>query len=372
LPDGGFTNELGEIEMTRTALGLCIAAALLASTVEANGPAASIDTSTGQPAGVLKAGHVMSPITASEKAQIAERLSLTQSILERIAPEAKALGLSGGWRSSMSNQLLALPVAQLRSVAVVGGYAATLDAVRKPTATMQKALGDANQDLVYRPVTPCRYIDTRNVGGKISGSRTFDYDAASEAYGGDVGCRPYAMFGGGLLALSMNFTILDPGGAPGFLRAKPFGSTSATSLVNWYAVGPSVQVGNAGIVTNDNGAAAEELQVDTSSSVHVIADIFGGFVRATENASALECTTGDSGSVSVPAFSDGDVTGSACAVGYSLTGISCHWGGSANNGPLFTFVLNVNGTDGRCRAHNATASAQNLYIRNKCCRVPAY
>jgi hypothetical protein len=332
----------------------------------------SIDPATGQPLGVLKAGRTKMPITASEKAQIAERLSLTQSIIERMAPEAKALGLADGWRSNMANQLLALPVAQLRSVAAAGGYAATLDAVRKPPATMQKALGDANQDLVYRPVTPCRFIDTRNVGGKISGSRTFDYDAADQAYGGNVGCRPTAMFGSGLLALSMNFTIVDPSAAPGFMRAKPFGSTSSTSLLNWYEVGASVQAANSGIITNDNIGAGAELQIDTSTAVHVIADIFGGFVRATENASALDCTTVDTANVSVPAFSNGDVTSLACPAGYSLTAISCFWLGSANNGPIFAFVLNLNDTDGRCRAENTTASAQLLYIRNKCCRVPAY
>ena len=38
-----------------------------------------------------------------------------------------------------------------------------------------KALGDANADLTYTPVTPCRLVDTRVVGGPIATNASRDF-----------------------------------------------------------------------------------------------------------------------------------------------------------------------------------------------------
>ena len=54
---------------------------------------------------------------------------------------------------------------------------------------MQKSLGDSANDLVYKPIAPCRFVDTRVAGGKIAGSRTFDISQAGNVYGGDVNCN---------------------------------------------------------------------------------------------------------------------------------------------------------------------------------------
>ena len=40
------------------------------------------------------------------------------------------------------------------------------------------AFGGNSTELVYIPLTPCRFIDSRNVGGPLVGTAAFDLDLA--------------------------------------------------------------------------------------------------------------------------------------------------------------------------------------------------
>ena len=120
------------------------------------------------------------------------------------------------------------------------------------------AFGGNSTELVYIPLTPCRFIDSRNVGGPLVGTAAFDLDLAGNTYGGSAACAPAAAVGGNanlIGAIAINVAIVSPTAAPGFVGARPFGATTTTALVNWYQAGASVQASNAGVVTTDQSAS---------------------------------------------------------------------------------------------------------------------
>src|SRR5438552_9250132 len=100
-----------------------------------------------------------------------------------------------------------------------------------------KALGDAGDDVVYTPVTPCRLVDTRNAFAAV-------YQGAGAFTGGEI--RNYAVQGGNGVCLSQLPGGLNPsavqlqvfgipvnGGASGDVEILPQGSTfgSTATLV---------------------------------------------------------------------------------------------------------------------------------------------
>src|SRR5439155_22106703 len=110
---------------------------------------------------------------------------------------------------------------------------------------------------VYRPIPPCRYIDSRNVLGPISGSRTYDLDGTGSPWGGSASCNPVTASGvlnaDDFAAVAINVTIIGPTGAPGFIGARPVGSPNTTSLVNWFQAGATVQPASAGVISTFQG-----------------------------------------------------------------------------------------------------------------------
>jgi len=179
--------------------------------------------------------------------------------------------------------LLGLSSARLAEVARLGSYGAVFAAAAKPET---KALGEAGNDLVFKPFVPCRYIDTRGPGGKISGVRTFDLANAGPVYGGNAGCDPKTLAGvaneDAIGALAVNIALVDTSGGapPGFLTMRPAGSTELTALGNWFIASPSAQDSNAAVVAIDQTAQAPEVEIYTSGPVHVIVDLLGERDRA--------------------------------------------------------------------------------------------
>ena len=154
-------------------------------------------------------------------------------------------------------------------------------------------LGSSAVELVYYPITPCRYIDTRFQGGPLAGTRTYDLAFTGGAFGGSIGCDPKAAVGGNednIGALAMNVAIVGPTAAPGFVGVRPAGGSATTALVNWWEQGPNVQASNAGVVsTNQSAVTTAEIEF-FGSPTQFIVDIFGVFAAPT--ATALDCVDG--------------------------------------------------------------------------------
>ncbi len=219
-------------------------------------------------------------ITAEQRENVSRRIAIATEMVNQLQPQAKARGRSESWRRATLEALLALPLSSLEQLQ---GRAHDVDRLSDAIAAIEApATAATTSDLVYTPIAPCRYIDTRGVGGKIDGVRGYDIALAGSSHGGDAPCNPTVLFGVGqdeFGAIAMNVTIVDPSVAPGFLAIKPTAAAGTTSLVNWYEAGASVQAANQGVITIDQGVAtADEFVIQTSAPVHAIVDIFGAFI----------------------------------------------------------------------------------------------
>ncbi len=331
--------------------------------------------------------------TRAQTAEIEQRFALAKGIVQRLKPDAARLGLAADWERATLTMLLMQPASVLREASAARDYAGVM-AVTARSRAEAKALGNASADLVFKPFTPCRFLDTRNVGGKLAplpAVRPFDIAQNGANYGGDAGCAPVALAGVAsddqIAALAVNIAIVDTSqGAPGFLGIRPAGATQVTALANWAAASPSAQDSNAAIITMDQTGAAEEFEVFASSPVHTIIDLLGAFTAP--QATVLECPT----FVSQPGGSTaGDIApgtskifSAACGAGYRLTGGACNYFTTAGGAPLETdnkVVMNrasqpfdsVTQTwENRyiCHMTNNDAITWRGQARAICCRVP--
>jgi hypothetical protein len=302
-------------------------------------------------------------ITAAQRARLNEKLSIVSRLVANMEAGAKAEGLASGWRQAAMSALFSLSNETLASVTNISSPSQLPAAITAAKRVTPKALGDSTQDLVYTPITPCRYIDTRNVGGRINGTRSYDFDLNS--YGGTCPNDPYGLFGGTLGALAVNIAIVDPQNAPGFATIVPVGASPSVALVNWYEFGPAVQASNAAIITNDQSGTLAEVDIFTSGLVHVIVDVFGGF-RAPQ-ATALDCVWIDQSSA-MPAGSYHTDT-ATCGAGYELAGGGCYTSGVVNvNWNVISRANVAPETTWFCGGTAATATTLNTSAR--CCRVP--
>jgi len=308
-------------------------------------------------------------ITAGQRARLNEKLSMAARLLAQMESGAKAEGLSAGWRQAAMNTLYALSNETLSSLGNVTSPSQLPKAVAMAKRAAPKALGDSTQDLVYTPITPCRYIDTRNVGGPINGTRSYDFDVNS--YGGNCPNDPYGLFGGTLGAIAANVAIVAPSTAPGFATIVPVGTSPSVALVNWYESGAAVQASNAAIITNDQGGTLAEVDIFTSSTVHVIVDIFGAF-RAPQ-ATALQCVSTFVQNTTIAGNATFDISIPACPAGYTMTGAGCRTPGFhdadwAING---LYKTSAGATiDAFCSGRNATAGTITVQGTAQCCRTP--
>lgn len=84
--------------------------------------------------------------------------------------------------------------------------------------------GGLSTELVYIPLIPCRFIDTRNVGGPLVGTRGFDLDLTGTSYGGSGTCDPSAAVGNNannIGGIAINVAIVSPTVAPRIHRGTP-------------------------------------------------------------------------------------------------------------------------------------------------------
>jgi hypothetical protein len=293
------------------------------------------------------------------------RIATAQAIVNRLEPAAKAAGAAAGWRQASLESLLELSLPQLDAVQ---RQAHTLHSLARATATAiedPSLLGDPSADLVYTPISPCRYIDTRNVGGKITPAapRGFNLASTGATYGGSGVC---AVTQGVVAALAMNVTVTDPSAAPGFLAVKPALAAPVTSFMNWYEAGPHVQLANAGVVTVSQAGAPDEFFIQVSYETHVIVDLFGVFQAP--QATELQTTVETAGPFTVsPNTSSLGITPS-CPLGYSVTGGSCH--GNSQCLWLVTSAQFVPTKEWMCGYYNACAAAQTFVARVHCARIP--
>jgi hypothetical protein len=309
-------------------------------------------------------------ITAEQRARLYEKLRLITRIMEAAEPDMQATGKTLENRVWLRESMYGMSLEQIRSMGVPGGFGATVDALTKARANT-KALGALSSDLVFFPFPPCRFIDTRNVGGKINGARGFDYGQPGSTYGGSAACSLTTLSGAGenqIAAAAVNITIVDTSTAasPGFATMRPNAASPTTALVNWTVSSVGFQLGNAAVVTNDQTGTANEIEIFTSGPVHAIVDYAGVFASPT--ATALSCTEVSlTQSVAAGGFT---VLQPTCPAGYTLTGGG--YNGASLGASSSTSPENYpNGSNGWLASfYNNSGGAFTMEAWAVCCRVP--
>lgn len=343
---------------------VCLAAIGVGSSIALSGQAAEPG---GQTSVVRQFSAAPGPgstgVTAAQIARVQERVARAAAAVDRLAGQAAAEGRGPDWRRTMIESILSGPPQALDGAAAARSLAELEQASAAASLDGISAFGSTTEDLVYKPIAPCRFIDTRNVGGAINGTRGFDVSLNGSSYGGVAACNPTSLFGvneNAFGALAINVTVVSPGDAPGFLAVKPTAASPTTSLLNWYQSGASVQVANAGLVTLDQSGAADEFVVQTSGSAQVIVDVFGAFIAP--NATALDIFTTAETLVNVAAGGTANSTAPACPTGYSYVSTQCE---SSTWQMPFVFF-----SGGVCSAQNNSGSTAVLRASRVCARVP--
>lgn len=241
----------------------------------------------------------------------------------------------------------------------VAAHASTEDALAQHAA---KALGDADRDLVFVPITPCRIFDSRVAGGQVAAGtvRGIDVTAVSSyAFQGGVNNDCGGMGNAGsFAAVAVNLIVVTPT-ANGYITAFPINTTMpVTSTVNYSAAG---LVDNATVVRLDQGAAANEMNIYSSATTHVVIDAYGYYTAATPTTPAptLACSRTAAGAASL-AFGFAQAQAPACGAGTVATSTEC-----TASSPDITFSTMADGT---CAAYNAGPSAT-IEARRVCCAL---
>lgn len=241
--------------------------------------------------------------------------------------------------------------------------------VVKPGDIALKVLGDAEADLVYTPIQPCRIIDTRStVAGQIAANSTRSFSVR--------GLANYTSQGGSLTdcglqnespaAMAMNVTAVLPSIA-GYATVFPYNSSQPlTSSVNYSA---GAIVNNAIISKLAPGAPAFDISIYSFAAAHYVVDVVGYF--DTPKATALECTETFI-TQSVSASNNFDIRVPDCPATHTMTGAGCRSGGFgeaewAING---LFKHSSLGVIAYCAGVNKTTGSITIEGTARCCRVP--
>lgn len=274
----------------------------------------------------------------------------------------------------LRESLYRMSTEQIRSLGVPESYATAVEAVLKEMDA-RPLLGGVTTELVYYPITPCRYIDTRTIGGPLAGTRVFDLAFTGAAYGGSLGCDPKQVVGGNenqIGALAINVAIVSPTAAPGFIGVRPAQGTTTTALVNWWQMGAAVQASNAGIVsTNQLPGVPAEIEF-FGSPTQFIVDIFGVFAAPT--ATAMDCVPGPlAAAVLTTSSREYSLTPGACTAGYLPLTVNCSAsGGDFVDGHLEKSRAGVRypGPAQNCAGYYSGASTVTVTAQATCCRMP--
>ena len=277
------------------------------------------------------------------------------------------------WAREMGPLFARAPVESLRLAADARQFdqmnSLLLGAPRSGTATQKtamlasagdKVLGDADRDLVFVPITPCRIIDTRIAGGQIAANsvRSFDVTAVSNYsfQGGDSSNCNGAGAAGSFAAAAINFTVVTPSAA-GYITAFPYLATQPLAATVNYTAGDIR--GNFAVVRLDQGASANELSVYTFAQTHLVADIVGYYINP--GPLVFECSETAQTVLTVAAGATANATAPACAAGYTQTSTNCQ--SSTWQMPFVYF------SGGTCSAQNNSASSASLRASRTCCRA---
>jgi len=300
-------------------------------------------------------------IVDSAKDKSISVLALANDILNRWEAVAVAAGVhTSMWREVLHTQLMRMDFTVLARLHRVGvnstetakanyaSFAAGLKGALVQTYTATRndkgptKLGSTTTDQVFVPITPCRVVDTRNVGGPINHGTARNFYFWTEGPSGDWSSQggpagsaaatcpgtvqPNAGAGGPSAAVA-TITAVNTTGAGNFVAWSGLGPTIPTSSVlNW---SPGNVIANTTVIPagartgNGPGGPIADFAIylnGPTGSANVVVDVVGYLVE--NHATPLDCFN---------LFGDGarEVFGyvvldaPSCNAGYTRTGGGC-------------------------------------------------
>lgn len=310
-------------------------------------------------------------VPAAFAADSNERQQLARQLVERWSAFVEdAYKLEGEtWAKEMAPAFELASLDELRAANKAGSFDAMNTALLGPApegslaslgqeGARTKVFGDADVDLIYVPVTPCRIFDTRIAGGAIATNttRSFDVTAVSN-YSFQGGAANNCGIGasGSFAAVVINVTTVSPAGQ-GYITAFPY--LVAQPLAATLVYTPGSIVSNEVVLKLDQGASADELSIYASNQVHVVGDVTGYFRNP--GTPTLECVNSGETIDSVAAGATQNTVAPVCPATYTQTGTNCE---TSTWQMPFVYI-----SDGTCSAQNNSGGSAQLRASRTCCR----
>ncbi len=281
-------------------------------------------------------------VVDQQRAALVARLTAQWGEAFAILPGSRRLS-----HESLANALWSLRADRLFAVALAGD-AGTVESVladaaqdaQSRRATQVKALGDADADLTYTPLNPCRILDTRAAagGGPLAANVTRTFNGFAANFSTQGGTASNCAIPNGVAALAMNVYAVNPTNL-GFIKVWPANASEpAVSTVNY-------QVGITAIATGAlvpvDAATNNRFSAKSPATVDFIADVVGYF-RAPGG------TLGDITAVSAGAGLSGGGTAGDVTLSIAAGGVTAAM--LAGNGCTNGQILKYNGTAWACAA----------------------
>lgn len=277
----------------------------------------------------------------------------------RVTPDA--------WAKSVAPALAKADIANLERAASAPNFEAMslslMGSTQSPSSSAK--LGTAGSDLVYTPLTPCRIVDTRLVGGPIATNsmRSFVAYTATDfaAQGGDAtNCN----IPENVSALTVKVTASNPL-HNGYLTVFP--SNEARPLASSLNYIANVDTSNESHFRLCRPSCPTQFSVYTLFQSNVVIDVNGYFMEP--EATELDCTVAQqTGNLDLLGGLQNRTV--SCPTGYAATGGGCGGPlgiGVSNSQPVVTAGKP---TGWSCDLVGSLLSVISYQVNATCCRTP--
>jgi len=277
--------------------------------------------------------------------------------------------------------------------AVQSGSADSTRAARAVVSAKAEAplqIGSPDFDLTYTPITPCRIVDTRWVGGVYGNftTRNWYFYTTTNAwdwfpiqggvYGAGVNACPETLISVSTPgAAVLTITVVGQGGAGNLIVWGGENPVASASTMSYPALGDTSTLATipwGGRTGSGAGGSVKDfgVMVNAPTTTHVVVDVVGYFMEP--QPTPLQCVAGADGVANVNANNRNyNVPAGACPTGYTLTSVSCQASGDFFALKQSGFGVYASGGAncfGRYDGTLTATDAATVTAQPWCCRVP--
>jgi len=257
------------------------------------------------------------------------------------------------------------------------------------TDVSPKALGSTSSDQVFTPITPCRVVDTRNLGGSIGpfATRNFFFFTTSAAtnwnsiQGGVNGaagtvCPGTVISGFNPSSAVATITVTGQGGSGNLIVWQGTSPVASASTMSYPASGDTSSLATipwGGRSGAGPGGAVEDFGVfvNAFTATNVVVDIVGYY--SAPAATALACSQTAKTTVSIATSTSINFNVAAtCPAGTTEVSLNCRGESSFSGTEWLQVGQRQTSATGDCQGFNASGITQNYTGTRTCCGVPGH